>query len=80
MEEVVSITTNADGSFTYNTEADLKTGPTLAELFPNVNYFLHRPLIANPPMCTLKELQDYTYSIDDLFLMHELIDLKEHIS
>lgn len=38
--------------------------------------FLHRPLLAEPPMCTLKELQDGTYSIEDLMLMNELIDLK----
>lgn len=27
-------------------------------------------------MCSLKELQDGTYSLQDLILMHELIDLK----
>jgi len=27
-------------------------------------------------MCTLRELQDGTYSIDDLMMMNELIDLK----
>lgn len=30
-------------------------------------------------MCTLKELQDGTYSIDDLATMHEILDLKAHI-
>jgi hypothetical protein len=47
-------------------------------MFPNINGFLHRPLIAEPPLCTLKELQDGTYSIDDLCLMNELLDLKAH--
>jgi len=37
---------------------------------------MHRPLIIEPPMCTLKELQDGTYSIYDLSLMHEIIDFK----
>ncbi len=27
-------------------------------------------------MCTLKELEDGTYSIDDVSLMNELLDLK----
>jgi len=27
-------------------------------------------------MCTLKELQDGTYSIEDVMLMNELLDLK----
>lgn len=37
---------------------------------------LHRPLLVDPPMCSLKELQDGTYSIDDLLTMHEILDLK----
>lgn len=27
-------------------------------------------------MCTLAELQDGTYSIEDIMMMHELLDLK----
>ena len=38
--------------------------------------FLHRPMLVDPPMCCLKELQDGTYSIDDVTLMNELLDLK----
>lgn len=41
-----------------------------------MNSFLHRPMLADPPMCTLRELQDGTYSIDDVTLMNELLDLK----
>ena len=48
--------------------------------FPNVNAFLHRPMLSDPPMCTLKELQDGTYSIIDLTLMNELLDLKISLS
>lgn len=33
-----------------------------------------RPIEAG--LCSLKELQDYTYSIDDLYDFHELLDLK----
>lgn len=45
-------------------------------MYPNVDEFLHRPLITDPPMCTLKELQDGTYSIQDVMIMNELLDLK----
>ncbi len=38
---------------------------------------LWRPVIAEPPLCTLKELQDGTYSIEDLADFHEALDLKE---
>ena len=41
-----------------------------------MNGYLHRPLLTDPPMCTLKELQDGTYSIEDLMMLHELMDLK----
>lgn len=47
--------------------------------YPNVNGFLHRPLLNDPPLCTLKELQDGTYSLEDVFLMHELLDLKSEL-
>ena len=38
-----------------------------------------RPIIAEPPLCRLHELQDGTYSIDDLADMHEALDLKESL-
>jgi hypothetical protein len=41
-----------------------------------VDTFLHRPMLSDPPMCTLRELQDGTYSIEDVMLMNELLDLK----
>lgn len=30
-------------------------------------------------MCTLRELQDGTYSLEDLMMLNELIDLKAHM-
>ncbi len=45
-----------------------------------MNSFLHRPLLTDPPMCTLKELEDGTYSIHDVDLMHELLDLKQSLA
>ena len=41
---------------------------------------LHRPLLVDPPLCTLADLQDGTYSYKDLMLMNEIIDLKSHLS
>lgn len=72
------MTVNEDGTTTYHTAEDGK--PKVSDLFPEVNYFLHRPLIANPPMCELRHLDDGTYSIDDLLKMHTLLDLKEYIT
>lgn len=48
--------------------------------FPNVEAFLHRPLLCEPPMCSLHQLQDGTYSIEDVALMNELLDLKLSMS
>ena len=31
----------------------------------------------NPPLCSLKELQDGTYTIDDLDDMHEAMDVED---
>ena len=48
-----------------------------SKMFPEIDLFLHRPLLANPPMCTLNQLSDGTYSIDDVHLMNEIIELNE---
>lgn len=48
-------------------------------VFPKVNGYIVRPLLVNPPMCYLKELQDGTYGIEDLELMHQMLDIKDHM-
>ena len=48
-------------------------------MFPNVEAFLHRPVLSEPPMCTLSQLQDGTYSIEDVAMMNELLDIKIHM-
>lgn len=68
---------NADGSINIDNLEDAE--PTIAEMFPLLNFFLHRPLVANPPMCQLKDL-DSDYSLNDVLVMHEILDLKEHIA
>ncbi len=46
-------------------------------MFPDIDPYLHAPLIAEPPMCTLAQLEDGTYSIDDVALMNEIIEFKQ---
>lgn len=41
---------------------------------------LWRPVLAEPPLCSIRELHDGTYSIDDLADMHEALDLKDELS
>ena len=36
------------------------------------------PLLMNPPMCSLKELKDGTYTIYDLEMMHQISEIKSH--
>lgn len=33
-------------------------------------------MISDPPMYTLKEIQDGTYSIEDVMLINEILDFK----
>lgn len=46
--------------------------------YPELNGYLIRPLLVNPPMCRLSDLQDGTYSIKDLEIMHQIIDIKTY--
>ena len=47
--------------------------------FPNVDVWLHRAVIVEPPLCSLHQLEDGTYSIEDVLIMNELLDLKESL-
>jgi hypothetical protein len=49
-----------------------------SSIFPELNGFLITPLLVNPPMCKLKELQDGTYSLYDVEIMHQILQLKGH--
>mgnify|MGYP000179605222 CR=1 FL=1 len=46
--------------------------------YPELNGYMIRPLLVNPPMCSLKELQDGTYTIYDLEMMHQIIAIKQY--
>lgn len=50
-----------------------------SSIFPELNGYLIRPLLVNPPMCTLKELQDGTYNLKDLEVLHQVIELRQHM-
>ena len=51
----------------------------MKQRYPDINFILHRPLFASPPMLTLKEISDGSYSIDDIALMHDIMDMKEEL-
>ena len=48
----------------------------MKQRYRDINFFLHRPLFASPPMLTLKEISDGSYSINDIALMHDIMDMK----
>ena len=48
-------------------------------IYPSLNGYLVKPLLVNPPLCTLKELQDGTYSISDLEVLHQVLELRSHM-
>lgn len=42
----------------------------------NISWYLWRPVMRDPPLCRLRELQDGTYSINDLADFHEAMDIE----
>lgn len=50
------------------------------ERYPTLDPYLHGILMTDPPMATLKELQDGTYSIEDVALMNDILDLKAEMA
>lgn len=49
-------------------------------IYPELNGFLLRPLLVNPPMCTFKELSDGTYTLYDIEIINQIIEIKKHSS
>jgi len=47
---------------------------------PNVDMYLWRPIISEPPLCQLCQLEDGTYNINDLVDMHEVLDAKAEVN
>ena len=50
-----------------------------SKVYPELNGYLVKPLLVNPPLCSLKELQDGTYSLYDLEMFHQIIEIKQHM-
>ena len=48
------------------------------DVYPELNGYLIKPLLVNPPMLTLKELEDGTYTLYDLEVMHQIIEIKQY--
>lgn len=49
-----------------------------SSIYPELNGYLIKPLLVNPPMCQLHQLQDGTYRLVDLEVMHQIIELQNH--
>ena len=49
-------------------------------MFPEINYFLHRPAMSEPPLMMLREVDDGTYSINDLLILHNILDYKDEVN
>lgn len=61
----------------------VKTGGEIINIdprsIPNINLYLWRPVICDPPLCSYSQLIDGTYTIDDLADMHEALDLRDYL-
>lgn len=47
----------------------------MARIAPNLDLFLWRPVLADPPVYTLSDLRHWV-TLTDVFDAHELLDLK----
>ena len=43
----------------------------------NLDWRIWRPILRNPPLCTLRELTEGPYTIDELADMHEAMDVED---
>lgn len=50
-----------------------------SSVYPELNGYFVKPLLTDPPMCSLKELQDGTYTLYDLEVFHQIIEIKQHM-
>lgn len=47
----------------------------IRRIAPNLNFFLWRPILADPQIYTLQDLRTWV-TLDDVFDAHEALDLK----
>jgi len=50
-----------------------------SKVYPKLNGYIVKPMLVNPPLCTLKELQDGTYRLYDLEMFHQILEIKQHM-
>jgi len=51
--------------------------PKLPVAIPPEEIFIWLPILAEPPLANLREMQDGTYSIDDVLSMNIMLKLKQ---
>ncbi len=49
-----------------------------SQVYPELNGYLIKPMLVNPPMLTLKELGDGTYTLYDIEMMHQIMEIRAH--
>lgn len=47
----------------------------MEHIAPNLNLFVWRPVLADPPLCTVADLKSWV-TLADLYDMHEAMDLR----
>jgi hypothetical protein len=50
-----------------------------SQVYPELDGYFVRPLLVNPPLCTLAELRNGTYTIYDLEMFHQILEIKDHM-
>ena len=51
----------------------------LSRIAPNLNMFMWRPLLSDPPLLTMRDLNEWV-TIKDLLDAHEALDLKSALA
>lgn len=46
--------------------------------YVNIDFFLHRPVLAEPSLCTIAELNT-SVTLMDVLSMHEILDFKNNM-
>jgi hypothetical protein len=51
----------------------------VTRIAPNLNTYVFRPILADPPLCSLSDIKT-VLTLDDLADLHEALDLKDAIA
>ena len=50
-----------------------------SKIYPELNGYLVKPLLVNPPMCDLMDLYNGNMTLKHLELMHQVMEIKQHM-